>query len=117
MVARTASCLVLVALGAASQARAADTAPPQKVDSPASAARAMLVLKNNCFACHNPEKKKGGLILTSRDAALRGGDDGPVLVPNKPTDSKLVQVLSADADPHMPPKKQLDADDAAAPRD
>src|SRR5689334_22994394 len=70
-------------------------------------AQAVLVLKENCFSCHNPEKHKGELVLTSRDRALRGGESGPAVVPGKSAQSRLVQVLSADADPHMPPKKQL----------
>ena len=39
---------------------------------------AMVLLKANCFSCHNPEKEKGGLDLTSREAILAGGDNGKV---------------------------------------
>lgn len=74
---------------------------------PASSAQAMQVLKANCVSCHNEEKKKGGLLLTSREAALKGGDEGPAFVPGKPEESSLIKVLKPDADPHMPPKKQL----------
>ncbi|HCE06376.1 MAG TPA: hypothetical protein DEQ62_08580, partial [Verrucomicrobiales bacterium] len=35
---------------------------------------AMVLLKSNCFSCHNPEKEKGGLDLTSREAIMAGGD-------------------------------------------
>src|SRR2546425_5866233 len=69
--------------------------------------QAMVILKANCFGCHNPEKKKGGLVLTSRKDLLKGSEDGPVLDSKKAEQSKILQVLSADADPHMPPKKQL----------
>lgn len=71
------------------------------------APQAMVILKGNCFGCHNEEKKKGGLLLTSRQHALKGGENGAVLAPGKPAQSKLLQALAADADPHMPPKKQL----------
>ena len=67
----------------------------------------MRLLKTECFACHNQEKKKGGLVLTSRERLLEGGDDGTVVVPGKPESSLLVKALLKDADPHMPPKKQL----------
>jgi WD40 repeat protein len=73
----------------------------------ASPADALRLLKTECFGCHNPDKKKGGLDLTSHEGLLRGGEDGQVIVPGKPNDSRLVQVLAADSDPHMPPKKQL----------
>jgi WD40 repeat protein/mono/diheme cytochrome c family protein len=71
------------------------------------AERAMRVLHANCLSCHNSEKHKGGLELTSRVAALKGGENGAVMVPGQPDKSLLVQALSPDADPHMPPKKQL----------
>src|SRR6266446_5569007 len=64
------------------------------------APQAMVILKANCFGCHNPEKKKGGLVLTSRKDLLKGGENGPVLTPFRTEQSKIMQVLSADADPH-----------------
>jgi WD40 repeat protein len=69
--------------------------------------RAMRLLSANCLSCHNAEKHKGGLQLLSRGDALKGGDGGPVLVPGKPNESALFTALAHDADPHMPPKKQL----------
>jgi WD40 repeat protein len=90
----------------------ADTAPAPTTQP----AHALLILRDNCFSCHNPEKKKGKLILTSREAALRGNEDGPAFVPSKADKSLLTQVLEPDADPHMPPKKQLAADEVAALR-
>src|SRR5688572_15588356 len=68
---------------------------------------AMRLLKAECFSCHSQEKKKGGLVLTSRDRLLEGGDTGVVVVPGKPDGSLLAKLLAKEADPHMPPKKQL----------
>lgn len=70
---------------------------------------AMRLLKSNCFSCHNDQKKKGGLVMTSREAMLKGGDNGPALDLKAPEKSALLEALAADADPHMPPKKQLSA--------
>ncbi|MDR3406532.1 MAG: DUF1553 domain-containing protein [Chthoniobacter sp.] len=70
---------------------------------------AMRLLKSNCFSCHNDQKKKGGLVMTSRETLLKGGDNGPALDLNAPEKSALLDALAADADPHMPPKKQLSA--------
>lgn len=67
----------------------------------------MRLLQRNCIGCHNAEKHRGGLNLGTREAALRGGDDGKILIPKKPEKSKLLELLSAEGDPHMPPKKQL----------
>src|SRR4029453_19137135 len=67
---------------------------------------AMGLLQANCFSCHNPEKHRGGLDLTSREALMEGGDEGKVVVPGKPDESLLFRALGSEADPHMPPKKQ-----------
>jgi WD40 repeat protein len=71
------------------------------------AALAMRLLKTHCLSCHNEEKRKGGLALSSRETLLAGGDEGVAVVAGKPEESPLIQSLSASADPHMPPKKQL----------
>jgi len=71
------------------------------------AADAMALLHNNCLSCHNAEKHKAGLQLTTRESLLKGGENGTVLEAGKPDKSLIVKVLAADADPHMPPKKQL----------
>ncbi len=76
-------------------------------DADKSAAAAMTILRAQCFNCHNDTKVKGGLDLTSRTAALKGGDSGVVLKPGKGADSLLIKLLAPGADPHMPPKKQL----------
>ena len=71
------------------------------------AAAAMQLLRNRCFSCHNDEKAKGGLVMTSLEKLQKGGDSGPVLVPGDPEKSPIITALAEDADPHMPPKKQL----------
>jgi WD40 repeat protein len=71
------------------------------------AAAAMTILRAHCFSCHNVEKKRGQLDLTSRDAALKGGETGPALKPGKASDSPLIKLLAPGVESHMPPKKQL----------
>jgi hypothetical protein len=75
--------------------------------SPPVAVNAMLVLRDNCIACHGAEKHKGGLTLSSRKGLLAGADAGPVVSATNPEESLILRVLQAEADPHMPPKKQL----------
>jgi WD40 repeat protein len=86
-------------------APAAENAVPAK--EAALEARAMVILRENCTACHNAEKKKGKLLLTSREGALNGGENGAAIVPGDVGKSPLATVLAPDADPHMPPKGQL----------
>ncbi|MBM4072941.1 MAG: DUF1553 domain-containing protein [Planctomycetes bacterium] len=70
-------------------------------------ARVRPVLVEHCFKCHGPKKQKGGLRLDSRAAVIEGGDTGPALVPGKPGDSLLVQVLRHDGPIKMPPDRKL----------
>ncbi len=65
------------------------------------------LLDTHCAKCHGPLEQKGGLEVDTPQALLKGGDEGPVLVPGQPDQSPLYQVLAPGADPHMPPKKQL----------
>ena len=74
----------------------------------------MRVLRDECVGCHKPGKAKGGLLLTTREKALKGGDSGAGLVPGRAKESLIYQSLLTNADPHMPPKKQLTTEQIAA---
>ena len=79
-----------------------------------SAAReAMHLLHNQCLSCHNGEKHKGGIDMTSREKLFAGGDGGTVVNTNQPAESLMIRALAAEADPHMPPKKQLSTNQIA----
>lgn len=61
----------------------------------------------HCYACHGPDKQKAGLRLDRRAEALRGGDDGPVILPGKSGESPLIRLTAGlDPDRTMPPKGQ-----------
>lgn len=95
-------------LMSAAAARAGDTpAPPTDVQA---------ILDHNCVKCHGPLAQKAGLRLDSATALWKGDADGPVIVAGKPGESRLIQALTADAEPHMPPKKQLSDADIASLR-
>jgi mono/diheme cytochrome c family protein len=66
------------------------------------------LLAENCFQCHGEEKQKNHLRLDSPGAIRTGGDGGPVIVPGKPQQSRLIIAVGyQDEDLKMPPKKQL----------
>jgi len=68
------------------------------------------ILVGHCYECHSIEnkKRKGGLLLDTRDALLKGGDSGPALVPGDPEKSLLIlAVRQTDKDLRMPPKRKL----------
>ncbi len=80
----------------------------------APAADATAVLEARCVSCHQPAKKRGGLDLTTREAALRGGDRGPALVPGAARTSLLYRLVAHAAKPEMPLKQdKLPADELA----
>jgi len=68
------------------------------------------VFVEHCYKCHSGRIKspKGGLRLDSREALLRGGGNGPAVVPGKPEDSLLFKALTHEGDvAEMPPDKKL----------
>jgi hypothetical protein len=70
------------------------------------------ILSARCFKCHSAEapKPKAGLRLDSREAALKGGDGGPALVPGKPEQSAMIKAVTwEDPDLQMPPKEKMPA--------
>ncbi len=67
---------------------------------------AQAILQEHCVQCHGPEKQKGDLRLDSQEAILEGGENGEVVVPGKPMESRLVELITLprDDDDAMPPK-------------
>ncbi len=71
------------------------------------------VLVEKCYRCHSAgaDKVRGGLLLDTRDGLLKGGDNGPAVVPGRPDKGRLLAALkgTGDAKP-MPPKEPLPAE-------
>jgi len=65
------------------------------------------ILAESCFKCHGPAKLKGGLRLDSREAALRGGENGPAVVPGRREESLFVEAIHYEG-LEMPPGGKLD---------
>ncbi|HEX5103165.1 MAG TPA: c-type cytochrome domain-containing protein [Pirellulaceae bacterium] len=63
-----------------------------------------------CTGCHNDDDREGKLSLASYDSLLKGGEKGGVVTPQQPELSRLVRVLTGQAEPKMPP------DGEAAPK-
>jgi hypothetical protein len=66
------------------------------------------ILEVRCFRCHGAETRKSGLDLRRKFTMLKGGDGGPVIVPGKPDESPLIEMITKK---EMPPKEEdpLDA--------
>ncbi len=100
--------LRVLLLGTAAASPAQEEPDPQAVEFFEKKVRP--ILADRCFRCHSAraEKLKGGLRLDSREAALKGGDTGPAIVPGKPEASRLVEAVGyKNVDLQMPPKGRL----------
>jgi ankyrin repeat protein len=99
--------LLLIALAALPVAARADT----KVDF---ATQIQPLLAQKCYACHGQDVQQSGLRLDKRQNAMRGSDYGPVIVPGKSAESKLIRrVVNGDGAMQMPPTGPLSADEIA----
>ena len=61
------------------------------------------IFQQTCLNCHNPDKNKGGLDLSSYTGAMKGGSGGKIATSGD-TSSKLLTCLSADGELKMPPE-------------
>lgn len=66
------------------------------------------VLQRHCVTCHAPGAARGGLVLDTPEAILKGGDHGPVVTPGRALGSELVRRvwLPAEHPDAMPPRGQ-----------
>ena len=64
------------------------------------------LLAKKCYVCHGVLKQQSSLRLDTAAQIRRGGDSGPAVVPGKPDESLLIQVLTGDAGFTMPPEDQ-----------
>jgi len=104
---------LVAALGSSeiSSVIAAPGAPQQPADAPPTAEQSAFftqnikpILVNRCYDCHSAQTRaSGGLRLDDRDAFLKGGKDGSVIVPGDPDRSLLIErVTSPDPQQRMP---------------
>ncbi|MBE7495662.1 MAG: DUF1553 domain-containing protein [Verrucomicrobiaceae bacterium] len=65
------------------------------------------LLAEHCLECHGPDDSKGGLVLTTRELALKELKSGAHgIVPGKPEQSEMIaRMASTDPDEQMPPPK------------
>src|SRR5680860_46739 len=64
------------------------------------------ILDDKCVSCHNPNKQKGELVMTSFDKLIQGGENGPILEAGKPEESEMIKRvhLPMEDEDHMPPE-------------
>ena len=52
------------------------------------------ILDENCVACHSAAKMKGGLRVDTYQMLMKGGKDGPVIVPGESGKSMLIERIT-----------------------
>jgi hypothetical protein len=63
------------------------------------------IVTNTCYRCHSGEKPKSHFLLTSRETALKGGNEGLDILPGQSAKSPLIQYVSRLVpDMEMPPE-------------
>src|SRR5690349_18909437 len=61
------------------------------------------IFRRNCLACHSATEAQSDLVLESPQTILKGGSEGPAVVPGKGSDSRLLKLASKQKEPFMPP--------------
>ena len=62
------------------------------------------VLESRCFSCHNPDRQRGGLDLTTYANTLEGGSGGVVAEAGNPGGSRIYTTAAHEEEPVMPPE-------------
>jgi cytochrome c553/mono/diheme cytochrome c family protein len=63
------------------------------------------ILSASCYNCHGPKRTEAGLRFDRRSDALKGSENGPVIVPGKSAESLVVHAVSWLKDDLKMPKK------------
>jgi WD40 repeat protein len=63
------------------------------------------ILKRSCQGCHHPGDPNGDLIVTTYADLKRGGMAGEAIIPGKPDNSLLIELISGD-EPAMPQNQE-----------
>ena len=80
--------------------------PPAAADGPVTyQTHVRKIFRDHCASCHNRNRARAGLDLTSYGGAIQGSSSGRVLMKNDPEDSVLYLCISHQEQPAMPPGK------------
>ena len=71
------------------------------------------ILDENCVSCHNPNKKKGELLITNLKSLLKGGEVGNTVIPGDSENSEIIKrlYLPLEYEEHMPPEDKKSLND------
>jgi hypothetical protein len=64
------------------------------------------LLSSRCSACHGALRQKSGLRLDAAELIRKGGKNGPAIAPGKSGESLLIDHVTANDRPRMPPESE-----------
>ncbi len=99
------ACGGLLLAATSRQAHAQDSLPPAATRPIDFAADVKPILQASCVRCHARGRARGGFSIETRERLLRGGDDGPAVVPGDSAGSELVRLIAGLEPDEVMPKK------------
>jgi cytochrome c553 len=70
------------------------------------------ILAARCLTCHGSDNPRANLRIDTFAGIIKGGDSGPIVVPDNPAESLLIQRISASGSERMPKRgNPLSADE------
>jgi len=70
------------------------------------------ILRTYCVGCHNADDADGDIVLETFADIFKGGESGPAISPGMAASSRLIRVLTGEAEPAMPPEDEAQPTDA-----
>ena len=70
------------------------------------------VLEEHCMGCHNLDRAKGGLSMSTFASIMQGGSSGAVITKGDPDGSRLFRLITHQEEPNMPPSGDKIPDEA-----
>ena len=65
------------------------------------------ILRNKCLKCHNPDKQKADLNMSTFQSLLKGSGNGSIVEGGDPDNSLMFKVVNHLEEPTMPPNDKL----------
>jgi hypothetical protein len=69
------------------------------------------IFEEKCLPCHNQKTRSGGLSMETFEDLMKGGKNGPAIVPGKSVESRMVKMLEGTLAPKMPLADELPAEE------
>lgn len=66
------------------------------------------LFRKYCESCHSIDDPEGNFVIDSYDSLLKGGEQGPAVLPGDSKSSRLIRMVTGETKPIMPPEDSGD---------